>query len=100
MKNFFFATTFLPLLMLPAAARACSCLERDPPAAFNEARAVFIGRMLGGTEKFSLEARAAGRGRGEPGRRHSPPQRITPRGDIKDLRLVLSDAGFSGGCPD
>jgi hypothetical protein len=32
---------------------ACSCMYSDPPAAFNGSELVFIGRMMGGTEKFS-----------------------------------------------
>src|SRR5688500_3043793 len=48
--------TILALFLLsPLSALACSCLFRDPPEAFNEAEAVFIGKMLGGTEKFSVK---------------------------------------------
>ena len=41
-------------LSMPSIARACSCATSDPPAEFNRAKAVFIGRMLGGTEKLSF----------------------------------------------
>ncbi|MBX7173851.1 MAG: carboxypeptidase-like regulatory domain-containing protein [Pyrinomonadaceae bacterium] len=55
MKNFsvLIATIlfFLPSLTI----YACSCAYSEPPTAFNEAEAVFIGKMLGGTEKFSVE---------------------------------------------
>ncbi len=44
----------LALLLLASLCRdaiACSCIERSPCEAFGHASVVFIGRMLGGTEK-------------------------------------------------
>ena len=42
---------------LPSIAHACSCVWSNPPVAFNGAKAVFIGQMLGGTEKLSVKDR-------------------------------------------
>ena len=38
---------------IPSVVHACSCGTGDPPIEFNRAKSVFIGRMIGGTEKFS-----------------------------------------------
>lgn len=46
------------LLAIPSTVHACSCAYSDPPQAFNSAQMVFIGRMLGGTEKISTKDRA------------------------------------------
>ena len=43
------------LVSLPSAVSACSCATGDPAFEFNRARMVFIGRMLGGTEKLSFK---------------------------------------------
>lgn len=43
------------LFLFPSTILACSCLTRGPAYAFNEAKLVFIGRMLGGTQKLSLK---------------------------------------------
>lgn len=48
----------LCLFLLPSTILACSCLSLGPAYAFNEAKVVFIGRMLGGTEKFSVKDEA------------------------------------------
>lgn len=50
----FFAACFC-LLLIPSKAYACSCATGGPPSEFNRAKAVFVGRMLGGTEKISLK---------------------------------------------
>ncbi|HWT03617.1 MAG TPA: hypothetical protein VN256_25440 [Pyrinomonadaceae bacterium] len=55
MNGIFLTLAAAGLLLLAPAARACSCLIRDPASAFNDAKAVFVGRMLGGTEKLSLK---------------------------------------------
>jgi hypothetical protein len=58
MKRFLFTiAALLCLLSIPTAARACSCLTGEPSFEFNRARAVFIGRVLGGTEKISVKGR-------------------------------------------
>ena len=55
MKSLFLIGVFC-LFSAPATVSACGfCLTPDPAAAFNSARMVFIGRMLGGTEKYSLK---------------------------------------------
>jgi SdrD B-like domain len=43
------------LPLISSTAYACSCATGDSPHAFNSAKAVFIGRMLGGTEKLSIK---------------------------------------------
>lgn len=41
--------------LITPTAYACSCAYTDPPSAFNDAKVIFIGRMLGGSEKLSLK---------------------------------------------
>lgn len=56
MKRLLFKIALLLCFVsIPSAARACSCLTGAPSFEFNRARAVFIGRMLGGTEKISVK---------------------------------------------
>ena len=43
------------LFLFPSTILACVCSYQDPANAFNEAKIVFIGRMLGGTQKFSVK---------------------------------------------
>ena len=57
-KRFFLLAALFCLMSIPSAVYACSCATGDPPDAFNGARMVFIGRMLGGTEKISIEDRS------------------------------------------
>jgi hypothetical protein len=55
MKAMFVVVAFFFLLLLPSGVFACSCATGAPPFEFNRAKAVFIGRMLGGTEKLSVK---------------------------------------------
>lgn len=43
--------------LIPSTVYACSCATGDPPFEFNTAKAVFVGQMLGGTEKLSVKDR-------------------------------------------
>lgn len=43
-------------LLTPESARACSCMYQTPCEAFSKASVVFIGRVLGGTEKVKDES--------------------------------------------
>lgn len=54
MKRTRLALASLFLLSSPAA-HACSCLILEPAVEFNRAEAVFVGRVLGGTEKVSFK---------------------------------------------
>lgn len=40
-------------LLFSATGYACSCATGDPPFEYNRAKAIFIGKMLGGTENVS-----------------------------------------------
>jgi hypothetical protein len=51
MKKYFSYLFFLFLLAAPSAVYACSCAPSTPSMAFNDSKAVFIGKMTGGTEK-------------------------------------------------
>ena len=53
MRSFFLIGVFC-LFSIPSTVWACSCGTPEPAVAFNGARMVFIGRMLGGTEKINL----------------------------------------------
>lgn len=55
MKKPFLIGLPLCLFLFPATILACSCLRQDPASAFNDAKVVFIGRMLGGTQKLSIK---------------------------------------------
>lgn len=53
MKKILIVTWLLCLLLLPTVTYSCRCFgSGDPPAAFNSAKAVFIGQMLSGSEKI------------------------------------------------
>ena len=56
MKRFFLIGVFC-LFSIPSTALGCVCGTPEPAEAFNNARMVFIGRMLGGTEKITLNDR-------------------------------------------
>lgn len=60
MKKVFLIAVFC-FFSTPATIFACSCLHGEPAHAFNDARLVFIGRMLGGTEKVEVKTQS-----GEP----------------------------------
>lgn len=51
MKKLLFNLVFLCMLAIPSAVYGCSCLSQTPAMAFNDSKAVFIGKMIGGTEK-------------------------------------------------
>jgi hypothetical protein len=53
----FYLLGLLCLFSLPSTVLGCSCLSMPPAFAFNDAKLVFIGRMLGGTQKLSLKDR-------------------------------------------
>jgi hypothetical protein len=55
MKHLLFTAAFLfAFFIAPAAVYACSCMAGGPEHAFNNARAVFIGRMVGATERLTV----------------------------------------------
>ena len=54
MKYVFLFVSFV-LLSFPAAANACSCNFSSPCSAFADTKAVFVGKMLGGTEKHEFQ---------------------------------------------
>jgi hypothetical protein len=54
-KSLFGLLTICFLVLISPAAYACSCGTGAPPFEFNRAKAVFIGRMLGGTEKLTAK---------------------------------------------
>jgi hypothetical protein len=47
----------LCLFLFPSTILACFCLRQGPAYSFNDAKLVFIGRMLGGTQKLSIKDR-------------------------------------------
>jgi hypothetical protein len=54
----FYLLVLLCLFSFSSTVVACSCVTQEPANAFNEAKVVFIGRMLGGTQKLSLKDQA------------------------------------------
>jgi hypothetical protein len=54
-KFFFSVSVVCAFVLITPVTYACSCATGDPPSEFNRAKAVFIGRMLGGTEKLSVK---------------------------------------------
>ena len=57
MKKLLIYLTALFLVTIPSAVYGCSCAHRTPAMAFNDSKAVFIGKMTGGTEKNTLQDR-------------------------------------------
>lgn len=57
MKRVFFLVALFCLSLVPSTTYACSCLISDPAMEFNRARAVFVGRVLGGTERVTFDDR-------------------------------------------
>lgn len=55
MKKVFLVIVTFCFCLIPSTAFACVCGSSDPPAEFNRAKAIFIGEMLGGTEKLSVK---------------------------------------------
>ena len=55
MKRIFIVIAMLGFFWIPSTVYACSCATGDPPFEFNRAKAIFIGQMLGGTEKLSVK---------------------------------------------
>ena len=55
MKSIFITIVTFCFFLIPSIAHACSCATGDPPFEFNRAKAVFIGRVLGGTEKLTVK---------------------------------------------
>src|SRR5882762_6974472 len=55
MKIAIVSIAMFSLPLISSTAYACSCATSDPPYEFNIAKAVFIGRMLGGSEKLSIK---------------------------------------------
>ena len=57
MKTALITITAFFIFSTPSVIYGCFCSLSDPPHAFNDAEAVFIGRVLGGTEKLSAKDR-------------------------------------------
>jgi hypothetical protein len=53
MKRVFGLIVMFCFYLTPEVAYACKCIHDDPPEAFNKAKVIFIGQMLGGTERLS-----------------------------------------------
>ena len=53
MKTFIPFVAMLVGLSIPQIASACSCATGDAAQEFNRVTGVFIGKMMGGTEKFA-----------------------------------------------
>jgi len=54
-KILFVLGVICSFILITPTAHACSCAYSDPPSEFNDAKVIFIGRMLGGSEKLSLK---------------------------------------------
>src|SRR5262249_36895932 len=57
MRRIGILSALICFISIPSVAYACVCPRHDPPQAFNDAKAVFIGEMLGGTEQLSAQNR-------------------------------------------
>ena len=88
----------LCLFLLPSTILACSCLSLGPSYAFNEAKVVFIGRMLGGTQKFSVKDNAGMMSAIEAGQVRFSVEEIFKGSNAEELTIqVDSHAGTSCG---
>src|SRR5687768_15525292 len=54
--RFLILSVFLILTAFSSDILACSCAWSDPAGAYNRAKLVFVGTMVGGTEKHLVEA--------------------------------------------
>ena len=55
MRRMYILSVLLCFFLIRLTAHACTCARGDPPFDFNNAKAVFIGQMLGGTEELSAQ---------------------------------------------
>ncbi|HVG32218.1 MAG TPA: SpaA isopeptide-forming pilin-related protein [Pyrinomonadaceae bacterium] len=55
MKRIFIVAALCCFFLIPSKGYACSCATGDPASEFNDAKAIFIGQMLGGNEKLSVK---------------------------------------------
>ena len=88
----------LCLFLFPATILACSCLRQGPAYSFNDAKVVFIGRVLGGTQKFSVKGGTGIMSEIEAGQVRFSVEEIFKGSNAEELTIqVDSHAGTSCG---
>ena len=88
----------LCLFLFPSTILACFCLSRGPAYAFNDAKVVFIGRMLGGTQKLSIKDRTGKLNTVEAGEVRFSVEEIFKGSNAEELTIqVDSNEGTSCG---
>lgn len=97
MRATFFVIILFIFCSAPATVHACSCATGDPSSEFNRARAVFLGRVLGGTERLSLEDK-----KGKPYRLEAGAVRIRAeevfKGDVSGIITVQVESMNGTSC--
>lgn len=83
MKSVLIVIATLCFLSIPSTALACSCATGDPPYEFNRTKAVFIGRMLAGTEKLTAKDQNGKSGSIEAGKVSFTVEEVF-KGDVAD----------------
>ena len=86
------------LFLFPATILACSCFTQGPAYSFNDAKVVFIGRMLGGTQKLSIKDRTGKTSAIEAGQVRFSVEEIFKGGNAQELTIRIdSHKGTSCG---
>ena len=86
----------LCLFLFPATILACSCLRQGPAYSFNDAKVVFIGRMLGGTQKLSIKDRTGKTSTIEAGEVRFSVEEMFKGGSAEELTIhIESNEGTS-----
>ena len=94
----FYLIGLLFLFSFPSTAFACSCVNQGPAYAFNEAQVVFIGRMLGGTQKLSSTDRNGKQFTIEAGKVRFAVEEVFKGGNAEELTIdIESNEGTSCG---
>ena len=87
----------LCFFLVPSTILACSCATQAPAYAFNEAKVVFIGRMLGGTQKLSIKDRAGNVITKEAGQVRFSVEEIF-KGNNAEVFTIQIDSNEGGSC--
>ena len=99
MKLLFIAIFTFCFFSLPSVSHACSCGTGDPSFEFNRAKAVFIGRMLGGTEKLTVKDEKAKADQLEAGQIRFTVEELF-KGNISKEIIITVDSMKGTSCGD
>jgi hypothetical protein len=99
MKGTFIIIVTFCLFILPSAVFACFCVTGEPSFEFDQAKSVFIGRVLGGTEKLTAQDELGKTRELEAGQIRFAVQELF-KGDIPNEIVVYIDSMKGTSCGD